>query len=88
MNKAIAIGITAMALLIGMVAAAGTNQYGSSFPISTSGSCHGQFANINGAPGAPGPGGATWTGGVPAGEGAAGYDNSAVSGDCTLPSGK
>ncbi len=89
MDKKIAIGMTAitLAMLVGMVGASGTNQYGGGFPISSSGYCHGAFANINGAPGAPGPSGPTWTGGVKAGPGAAGYDNSAVSGDCTLPSG-
>jgi hypothetical protein len=70
-----------------MVAASGANQYGGGFPISSSGYCHGAFANINGAPGAPGPSGATWTGGVKAGQGAAGYDNS-VFGGCPLPSGQ
>ena len=92
MRKTIAIGITAiaMAMLIGVVAAAaGTNQYGSGFPISSSGYCHGAFANTNGNFGSLGTSGTASSigGGVPAGPGAAGYDNSAVSGDCTLPSG-
>ena len=89
MNKIMAIGVTAIAMtmLVSMATAAGTNQYGAGFPISSSGYCHGAFANINGAPGAPGAGGATWTGGVKAGPGAAGYDNS-VFGGCPLPNGK
>ncbi len=89
MNKLIVLGITAMAvsMLAGIVAASGANQYGNGFPISSSGYCHGAFANTNGAPGAPGPSGPTWTGGVRAGQGAAGYDNS-VFGGCTRPSGQ
>lgn len=55
---------------------------------SSSGACHGAFANVNGNFGWLGTTGAASGigGGVPAGPGAAGYDNSAVSGDCTLPS--
>ena len=54
---------------------------------SSSGACHGAFANVNGNFGWLGTTGAASGigGGVPAGPGAAGYDNSAVSGDCTLP---
>jgi hypothetical protein len=92
MNKAIAIGVTtfAMAMLVSIVAAAGTNQYGTNFPISSSGYCHGAFANTNGNFSSLGTSGgaALIGGGVPEGPGAAGYDNSAVSGDCTLPSGQ
>ncbi len=85
MNKTIAIGITAiaMAMLVGMVGATGTPTP------SSSGACHGAFANVNGNFGYLGTTGIASSigGGVPAGPGAAGYDNSAVSGDCTLPSG-
>jgi hypothetical protein len=65
--------------------AAGVDQYGGN--ASSSGQCHGAFANTNGNFGYLGQTGAAHTigGGVPAGPGAAGYDNSAVSGDCTLP---
>ncbi len=91
MSKTIAIGITlmAMAMMAGMVAAAGTNQYNSG-TASSSGLCHGAFANTNGNFGFLGTGGSASAigGGVPAGPGSAGYDNSAVSGDCTLPSGQ
>lgn len=54
---------------------------------SSSGLCHGAFANVNGNFGYLGTAGgaAAIGGGVPAGPGAAGYDNSAVSGDCVLP---
>ena len=54
---------------------------------SSSGACHGAFADTNGNFGWLGTdgGAARIGGGVPAGAGAAGYDNSAVSGDCTLP---
>ncbi|HUZ41846.1 MAG TPA: hypothetical protein VMU68_10725 [Acidimicrobiales bacterium] len=54
---------------------------------SSSGACHGAFANVNGNFGSLGTTGVASSigGGVPAGPGAAGYDNSAVSGDCTLP---
>jgi len=54
---------------------------------SSSGACHGAFADVNGNFGYLGKTGAASSigGGVPAGPGAAGYDNSAVSGDCTLP---
>jgi hypothetical protein len=54
---------------------------------SSSGACHGAFANVNGNFGDLGKTGTAHDigGGVPAGPGAAGYDNSAVSGDCTLP---
>ena len=56
--------------------------------MSTSGLCHGAFANTNLNFGYLGTTGAASLigGGVPAGPGAAGYDNSAVSGDCTLHS--
>lgn len=64
-------------------AATGANQYGTGFPISSSGYCHGAFANTNGNFG--GLGGAAG-GGVPV-YGSTGWNNSAVSGDCTLPSG-
>ena len=65
-------------------AATGTNQYGQGFPISSSGYCHGAFANTNGNFG--GQGGAAG-GGVPV-QGSTGWNNSHVSGDCQLPSGK
>ena len=83
MNKATVIGISVLtaAMLLSIVGAAGTN-------ISSSGACHGAFANVNGNFGTLGTSGGAHSigGGVPAGPGAAGYDNSAVSGDCTLPS--
>ncbi len=82
MNRTLSImGISAVlaTLLIGIAGA-----------ISTSGACHGAFANTNGNFGTlglnNGAGAQSIGGGVPAGAGAAGYDNSAVSGDCTLPS--
>lgn len=62
----------------------GTTQYGTTFPISTSGHCHGAFANINGNFGVLGALGGAVGGGVPAGPGTTGYNNSAVSGDCPL----
>ena len=90
MNKATAIGISVLtaAMLLSIAGAAGTSQYGSGFPISTSGYCHGAFANTNGNFGVLGTSSIAQSigGGVPAGAGSAGYDNSAVSGDCTLPS--
>lgn len=92
MNKLIVLGITAMAvsMLAGIVAASGANQYGNGFPISSSGYCHGAFANTNGNFSSLGTSGTASSigGGVPAKQGAAGYDNSAISGDCTLPSGQ
>ncbi len=76
-----------LAILMGVAAAAGQNQYGAGFPVSSSGYCHGAFANTNGNFGVHGDTSIVHSigGGVPAGPGSAGYDNSAVSGDCTLP---
>lgn len=73
-------------LAAGPVSAAGTNQYNSG-TASSSALCHGAFANTNGDFGYLGTSGVARSigGGVPAGPGAAGYDNSAVSGDCQLP---
>ena len=73
-------------VLGGPASAAGTNQYGSGFPISSSGFCHGAFANTNGSFGSLGTGGQASSigGGVPV-FGSAGWNNSAVSGDCILP---
>ncbi len=67
-------------------AATGTNQYGAGFPISSSGYCHGAFANTNGNFGGLGATGGAGGGGVPV-HGSTGWNNSAVSGDCMLPSG-
>jgi hypothetical protein len=76
-------------VVAGSAHASGTNQY-TSGTASSSGLCHGAFANTNGNFGIRGQLDllSGITGGVPAGPGSAGYDNSAVSGDCTLPSGR
>ncbi|HET9098565.1 MAG TPA: hypothetical protein VFN51_03020 [Candidatus Saccharimonadales bacterium] len=82
-------GVIATATIVagasGATFAAGVNQYYG--PTSSSGYCHGAFANTNGNFGTLGTDGTARSigGGVPAGTGAAGYNNSAVSGDCTLP---
>lgn len=80
-------GLAAGFAMPAFAASTGQNQYGNSFPISSSGFCHGAFANTNGSFGSLGTSGdaSSIGGGVPAGAGTAGYDNSAVSGDCTLP---
>lgn len=72
--------------IAGTASASGANQYGGGFPISSSGYCHGAFANTNGNFGMLGQVGGPGGGGVPV-VGSTGYNNSAVSGDCTLPSG-
>jgi len=90
----IALAISAAGAVPGAVAfastasasARGTNQYGAGFPISSSGYCHGAFANTNGNFGVLGQLGGAAGGGVVV-PGSTGYNNSAVSGDCTLPSG-
>jgi len=85
---ALAIGsastLPAVVIAAGPASAAGTNQYGSG-TASSSGLCHGAFANTNGNFGFLGKVGGSVGGGVPAGPGATGYNNSAVSGDCILP---
>ena len=70
-------------LSAGAASASGVNQYRTG-TASSSGLCHGAFANTNGNFGALGPDGGSTGGGVPAGPGATGWNNSAVSGDCTL----
>ncbi|NNN19592.1 MAG: hypothetical protein HKL84_07035 [Acidimicrobiaceae bacterium] len=74
-----ATGLSTVAIATGSAWASGTP--------SSSGACHGAFANTNGNFGSLGTTGSARDigGGVPAGAGAAGYDNSHVSGDCTLP---
>ena len=64
-------------------AATGVNQYASG-TAAPSGLCHGAFANTNGSFGYLGPAGGSTGGGVPAGSPATGWNNSGVSGDCTL----
>ncbi len=59
--------------------------------VSTSGACHGAFANVNGNFGFLGAVGGTpgyHNGAVGQQVGATGYNNGALSGDCTLPSGQ
>ncbi len=54
--------------------------------INACGYIHGAFANQNGAPGAPGPNGATWGGGVKVVD-SAGYNNSVASASCVAQMG-
>ncbi|HVB51351.1 MAG TPA: hypothetical protein VND89_06415 [Acidimicrobiales bacterium] len=84
---AIAIGsmtvLPAVMLSAGAASASGVNQYNTGTAAS-SGLCHGAFANTNGNLGVLGSLGGSTSGGVPAGPGATGWNNSAVSGDCIL----
>jgi len=75
--------LPAVMLTSGPASAAGVNQYRTG-TASSSGLCHGAFANTNGNFGSLGPDGGSTGGGVPAGAPATGWNNSAVSGDCTL----
>ena len=77
------LAILPAALLAGPASAAGVNQYMSG-TAAASGLCHGAFANTNGNFGVLGSLGGSTGGGVPAGPGATGWNNSAVSGDCSL----
>ena len=84
---AVAIGsmtvLPAVMLSSGAASASGVNQYNTG-TAGSSGLCHGAFANTNGNFGFLGARGGSTSGGVPAGPGATGWNNSAVSGDCTL----
>ncbi len=75
--------LPAALLSAGPASAAGTNQY-SSGTAAPSGLCHGAFANTNGNFGVLGSLGGSTGGGVPARAPATGWNNSALSGDCTL----
>lgn len=79
----------AVILVLGFSAPAFAAGAGNGSQASSSGACHGAFADVNGNFGGlgsnNGSGAQNIGGGVPAGPGAAGYNNSAVSGDCTLP---
>ncbi|MHB2028646.1 MAG: hypothetical protein ACYCPT_07495 [Acidimicrobiales bacterium] len=75
--------LPAVILSSGPASAAGQNQYNNA-TANSSGLCHGAFANTNGNFGFLGQDGGSTGGGVPAGAPATGWNNSAVSGDCTL----
>jgi len=75
--------LPAVMLSAGAASASGVNQYDAG-TAGSSGLCHGAFANTNGNFRVLGSLGGSIGGGVPAGPGATGWNNSAVSGDCTL----